>query len=168
MNNRWDEYFLGLCLANAKMSKDPNTQVGSVVVGPDNELRASGFNGFPRGIDDAQYRLKDRETKNRLMVHAERNCICSAARVGVSLKGCTLYLACTDETGEIWGGPPCTPCTIEIIQAGITNIVSRPMKQVSKWREDLEFARNLLREANIDYREVRLPTTDQNDDGIPF
>lgn len=155
MSKRWDDYFLGLCLVNTTMSKDPNTRVGALVVGPDHEPRSSGFNGFPRGIADTEERLADRDVKNKLMVHAERNCICNAARVGVSLKGCTLYLACTDDTGDIWGGPPCTACTIEIIQAGIERVVARPTRiRPSKWYADLAFSKELLAEAGILYFEV--------------
>ena len=39
-------------------SKDPSRKVGCVIVGPDNEVRATGFNGFPRGADDT---LADRQ-----------------------------------------------------------------------------------------------------------
>lgn len=34
MSERWDRHFLGLALYHARMSKDPNTRVGSVIVGP--------------------------------------------------------------------------------------------------------------------------------------
>jgi dCMP deaminase len=99
MSERWDQGFLRQSLDWARMSKDPNTQVGAVIIGPDYETRATGFNGFPRGIADTTERLADRELKNRLMVHAERNAICNAARIGTALKGCTLYLLATDDTG---------------------------------------------------------------------
>ena len=46
--------------------------------------------------------------------HAERNAIINAARHGISVKDTTMYMTC-----EI----PCTPCLIEIINAGITEIV---------------------------------------------
>lgn len=155
MSKRWDDAFLKQALAWASLSKDPNTQVGAIIVGPDREVRATGFNGFPRGIIDMPDRLADREIKNRLMVHAERNAICNAARIGVPLKGCTLYLAATDDSGMVWGGPPCTACTIEIIQAGVVGIVSFPLKSVpSKWHGDLAFSRGLLTEVGMDYREV--------------
>lgn len=154
-NERWDRHFLERCVLNARMSKDPRTQVGAIIVGPDREQRADGFNGFPRGIADTPERLNDRDMKMRLIVHAERNAICNAARIGVSVRGCTLYLAATDETGMIWGGPPCTACAIELIQAGITEIVSFPIKTVpSRWHADLEFARSVLSEARVAYREV--------------
>ena len=112
MSTRWDNHFLRLAQVHAEMSKDPNTRVGAVIVGPDREIRATGFNGFPRRICDDPVRLQDRETKLQLVVHAECNAICAAARVGVPLLGCTLYLAATDDTGAVWGGPPCTRCTV--------------------------------------------------------
>ena len=73
-------------------------------------------------------RLHDRDTKLRLIVHAEMNAILNAARVGVSTRDCTLYLAATDDTGMVWGGPPCTRCKAEIILSGIIAIVSYPVK----------------------------------------
>lgn len=107
----------------AELSKDPNTQVGAVIVAPDHLQIASGFNGFPRGIKDDD-RLYDRDTKLKLVVHAEMNAILSAARLGIKVDNCTLYLCAKNTQGEIWGGPPCTRCTVEILQSGITEIVS--------------------------------------------
>lgn len=157
MSLRWDAHFLQLAADHARISKDPSTRVGAVIVGPDREIRSAGFNGFPRGISDSEARLNDRETKLRLMVHAEMNAVLAAARIGVPLKGCTMYLAATDDSGTVWGGPPCTRCTVEVIQAGIAEIVSRPFKAVpSKWAADIEYARKLLHEAGINYREVTL------------
>jgi dCMP deaminase len=162
MSDRWDRHFLGLALACAKMSKDPSTIVGAVVVGPDREIRASGFNGFPRGIPDSPSWLADREIKLRVVVHAECNCICNAARVGVSLKGCTLYLAASDHSGMIWGGAPCTRCTVHVIQAGIKQVVTFPPKGVpSRWHEDIAFARKLLEEAGVGYVEIEAHPADR-------
>ena len=36
-------------------SKDTRTKIGSVVIGPDNEIRSTGYNGFPRGLDDDMF-----------------------------------------------------------------------------------------------------------------
>lgn len=156
MSHRWDLHFLELCVNTARMSKDPSTRVGAVIVGPDREVRSTGFNGFPRGIKDSTERLEDRDTKLRIVVHGEMNAILAAARVGVPLKGCTLYLAATDVSGKIWGGPPCTRCTVEIIQAGISEIVSWPVRDVpSRWHEDIAFSKKILDEAGVVYREVR-------------
>src|SRR6185436_10597230 len=81
--DRWDRHFLQLCVDHARMSKDPSTRVGAVLVGPELVILASGFNGFPRGVKDTEERLNDRELKTRLVVHAEMNAVLAAARVGV-------------------------------------------------------------------------------------
>src|ERR1700722_18183411 len=100
--DRWDRHFIDMALLCASMSKDPRTRVGAVIVGPDLEVRSTGFNGFPRGVADTPERLQDKSTKLRLIVHAEVNAILNAARAGIPLKGCTLYLAATDDSGDVW------------------------------------------------------------------
>lgn len=164
LNERWDRIHLRKALDWAKESKDPATRVGCVIVGPDKETRSTGFNGFARGVKDTPERLNDREMKLRLTVHAERNAICAAARIGIPLKGCTLYIAaCRGPADEMiegeslddkWGGPPCLSCAIEIIQAGIVEVVSYPLKGFSKWRDDLLFSKGILMEAGVRCREV--------------
>lgn len=155
MSEKWDRHFLGMSLYHARLSKDPSTRVGSIIIGPDREILSAGFNGLPRGIADTHERLHVRETKLQLVVHAEMNALLAAARTGMRLKGCTLYLAATDSSGMVWGGPPCTRCTVEIIQVGISEIVSYPIKSApSKWHADLTTARGLIEEAGIVYREL--------------
>lgn len=155
MTQRWDSHFLRMAYEVARMSKDPSTKVGAIIVGPDREMRSSGFNGFPRGIADTEDRLGDRETKLGLVVHAEQNAILNAARIGTPTKGCTMYLLATDHTGGLWGGPPCTRCVIEVIQAGITEVVALPFKTApSRWKDSIEQARKLLLEADVAFREV--------------
>lgn len=155
MSDKWDRHFLRLSSEIARMSKDPSTKVGAIIVGPDREIRATGFNGFPRGIADTIERLTCREVKLELVVHAEMNAVLNAARVGTSTKGCTMYLTATDASGHIWGGPPCCRCTVEVIQSGISEIVSLPFKgEPSRWKESIERARGLLDEAGINYREA--------------
>jgi dCMP deaminase len=154
-SERWDLHFLRLCVEIARQSKDPATRVGAVIIGPDREIRSTGFNGLPRYIADTPERLNDREVKNSLILHAEQNAILNAARIGTPLKGCTLYLSATDDSGMIWGGAPCTRCTVEVIQVGIYEVVSRPFKPCpSHWRESVATARALLDEAAVGYREV--------------
>lgn len=156
MSIRWDRHFLQLALDHARMSKDPSTKVGAVIVGSDKEILSVGFNGFPRGILDTPERLNDREMKLRLTVHAERNALLSACRTGIPLKGTTMYIAAQDAvTADIWGGPPCTHCAIELIQAGITKVVSFPLRTApSRWTDDLAFSLGILTEARIAFREI--------------
>ena len=61
MSEKWDLRFIELAKHISLWSKDPSTKVGCVVVGEDREIRSTGFNGFPRGIDDDEERLNDRE-----------------------------------------------------------------------------------------------------------
>ncbi len=149
MSDRWHYHFLNMARLHSHLSKDPSTRVGSVIVNEDNLVLGMGFNGFPRGIAD-DHRLLDRDTKLKLVVHAEMNAVLGAARLGIPIKGATMYTACTDDTGAIWGGPPCTRCAVECIQAGIRRIIAYPAKAApSRWHEDLAFARSILIEAQI-------------------
>lgn len=154
--DEWDAHWLDMALLVAKKSKDPAKKVGAVIVGPDHIMLSAGFNGFPRGIADTPERLNDKELKRKLMVHGERNALLNAVRIGApSLKGCVLYLAALDEYGP-HGGCPCTACTLELIQAGISEIVSYPPKPKSSWADDIQFSQELAREAGIAYREFDL------------
>ena len=136
----WDKRFLKLAKHISKWSKDPSTQVGCVVVGPDRELRSTGFNGLPRGIEDNEQRLNNREIKYPLICHAEENAIMHAARIGISLKDCTAYVT--------W--PPCTRCARSLIQAGISTIVyPKDIEIPDRWMEDFNLSLNMLKEANI-------------------
>lgn len=96
-------------------SKDQSTQVGAVVLDPDYNLRISGYNGFPRGIDDAIESRHRRPEKYLWTAHAEENCIAQAARIGVSLKGCTILLTSLF---------PCATCARLIIQSGIMRVIA--------------------------------------------
>ena len=46
----WDKFFIEMAMHISTKSKDPSTKVGCVIVGPDNEVRSTGYNGFPRGV----------------------------------------------------------------------------------------------------------------------
>lgn len=150
----WDKRFIDLAHHIAMWSKDPSTKVGAVIVGEDRQILSIGYNGFPRGIEDSEYRLNDRPTKYKIVVHAEMNAILNAARSNIPIKGSTLYVI-ADSQGRTWGGPPCTRCTVEVIQAGIAHIVvPSPTGVPESWTTDLDYAKSLLMEAKIDYREI--------------
>ena len=139
----WDGRFLGLAAHIAGWSKDPSTQVGCVIVGPDREVRSTGFNGLPRGIADTRERLEDRELKYPLICHAEENAIMHAARIGIALKGCTVYVT--------W--PPCTRCARSLIQAGVSEVVYPASAKVpERWAEDFTLASEMLAEAGVTLR----------------
>ena len=110
---RWVEYFQNLAHQVKLKSKDERTQIGAVIVGEDKEIVSTGYNSFPRGIKDNVKERQERPEKYFWFEHAERNAIYNAARIGVSTKGCTMYLSC---------GIPCSDCARGIINAGITRI----------------------------------------------
>ena len=88
----WDQYYLDICKVVSARSKDPNTQIGCVIIGPNHEIRSTGYNSFPRGIrDDVPERLV-RPAKYLWIEHAERNAICNAARAGTATEGCTIFV----------------------------------------------------------------------------
>lgn len=146
----WDEYYVRMADLVASKSKDRSTNVGAVIVGPDNEVRSTGFNGFPRGVDDEVDSRHTRPVKYDFTEHAERNAIYNAARVGIATKDCTIYLN--------WEPCPCTGCTRAIIQSGITKIVGPDVKFAGAgkhWEDDFKRATEMLNEAGIE--RVRVP-----------
>jgi dCMP deaminase len=143
VSEKWDKRFLALASHIAGWSKDPSTQVGCVVVGPDREIRSTGFNGFPRGIEDSIARLENRELKYPLICHAEENAIMHAARIGISLKGCTAYVT--------W--PPCSRCARSLIQAGVDEVVYPSESEIpGRWGDDFEIAASMMNEAGLAVR----------------
>ena len=143
--SKWDERFLELAKQIASWSKDPSTQVGCVVVGPDREIRSTGFNGLPRGIEDSEDRLNNREIKYPMICHAEENAIMHAARIGVSLKGNSAYVT--------W--PPCSRCTRSLIQAGVNEVVyPKDLDIPDRWKDDFDIAMGMMKEAGIKVREA--------------
>lgn len=116
-----------------------------MVVGEDREIRSTGFNGFPRGIEDDSDRLEDREQKYPLICHAEENAIMHAARIGISLKGNTAYVT--------W--PPCSRCTRSLIQAGVNEVVFPADVEVpERWQTDFDIAIAMMNEAGISVRQA--------------
>lgn len=141
--SKWDQRFLALATHIADWSKDPSTKVGCVVVGPDMEIRSTGFNGFPRGVADDE-RLHDRDLKYPIICHAEENAIMNAARIGTPLKGCTAYVT--------W--PPCTRCARSFIQAGLATVIWYKTEIPERWQRDFHMSQKLLDEAGITVQEI--------------
>lgn len=107
----WQEWFMGMAKHSSLRAKDP-TQVGAVLIGPDNDVRLCSYNGPPAGVRDYPERF-ERPAKYLYASHAEANLISFAAREGIRTKGCTVYVT----------HQPCATCARLIIQAGITKVV---------------------------------------------
>jgi dCMP deaminase len=132
-----------MCTAAASRSKDRSTKVGCIIVGPENEIRTVGYNGFIRGADDDNPKWHVRPMKYKVTAHAEINAIANAARNGTPLKGCTAYISF----------PPCAQCTVALVQVGIRKIkvLNADPKQAKnkKWLEEFEITKEILSQANV-------------------
>jgi dCMP deaminase len=145
----WDQRFMRLAEHIGSWSKDRSTRVGCVIVGPDRIVRSIGYNGFPRGIDDYSEERHERPAKYKWTEHAERNAIYNAARIGVSIDGCTMYVP--------WF--PCMDCARAIVQSGISTFVGyQPDLDHPQWGSDFRLALQLFDEAKIGLRWCTPPT----------
>ena len=148
----WDEYFFSICEVVSKNSKCLSRKIGGLLV-QDNRILCTGYNGPPSGVpvcsaryfidDELMQELGRRGIKKErgkdysttcpryllgyksgeglewcVAAHAERNVLITAARFGVSTKDKILYLSC---------GIPCKDCMIEIINAGVKEVVVSTM-----------------------------------------
>lgn len=139
----WDCYFISEAYLAAIKSKDPSTQVGAVIVGPDREIRSKGYNGPCRGEDDDNPALYVRPLKYAVCEHAERNAVFNAARIGVSTKGCTIYVTFH----------PCADCARAIVQSGIAEVVlHREFPGSDAWAQSQGDAAALLQRCGVAVR----------------
>jgi len=141
----WDVRLMLLAHHIAHWSTERGRRVGAVVVGPDHEVRSTGHNGFPRGVNDEIEHRHNRESGEKYFwsSHAERNAIYNAARVGIPLKGCTIYVP--------WF--PCGECAKAIIQSGIVELVAyQPDFTDAKWGQDFMRVVEMLGEAGVRVR----------------
>ena len=140
--DKWDKRFMDLTENIASWSSCCRRQVGAIIV-MDKRIIATGYNGAPAGIEtcvDKKSCLRNEmgiESGTRAelcyAVHAEQNAVTQAARMGVSVKGATIYVT----------HQPCVLCAKILINAGIKRIVY-------KYGYPDEFSLDLLNEAGIE------------------
>ncbi len=149
-------YYLDIAQTVAERSTCLRRCYGAILV-KDDEIVSTGYNGAPRGRRNCAD--LGRCTREELgipsgeryelcrSVHAEANCIISAAR-RESLGG-TIYLACIDpQKGELMAGTTsCAMCRRLIINAGISQVV--------------------IRDTPEDYRVVHVEDWIREDDSLP-
>ena len=140
--NKWDQRFMDMAQMVSTWSKDPSSQIGAVAVNSEHRILATGYNGFPRGIEDTEERLNDRDQKYPRIIHAEMNVLMNALYNGVSVKNATLY---------VFGLPVCPDCTKSVIQAGIKRVViPYPIEVPGRWKQVWdEQSKPMLEEAGV-------------------
>lgn len=139
----WDRRFFEMCALLGSWSEDRSRQVGCVIVGNANDVRALGFNGLPRGVNggvDERHRRENGE-KYYWFEHAERNAIYNAARVGTPIAGCRLY-------ANLF---PCAECVRAIIQSGIVSVHTYNPPQIDvTFSRSFEVATAMLEESGVE------------------
>ncbi|ASP28026.1 deoxycytidylate deaminase [Spiroplasma corruscae] len=135
----WDTYFLAMVKLNAMRSKDPDTQVGAIIVNDLKHIVSTGYNGLPRGLNDDDYPWKRDETleksKYAYVVHAELNAILSS---NSNVRDCIIYTSLF----------PCNECVKSIIQSGIKKIIYSNDKYDGTAQNIV--AKKMLKDANIE------------------
>ena len=139
----WDDYFMGLAHLSAMRSKDPNTQVGAVIVDENNRVVSIGYNGMPFGCNDDVFPwVREGEfldTKYPYVVHAELNAILNAPR---PVRGCRLYVSLF----------PCNECAKAIIQSGISKIVYEDDKYAMT--NETQASKKMLKAAGVELKQL--------------
>ena len=177
--NKWDKYYLGVCNTVSTNSECLSRKIGSIIVndksivstgynGPprgvsgcterhmlgDTKLRdlLRQAKAIPELIDSEYLQYLSKCPRQLLGFesgegldwciagHAERNSLINAARHGIATNGCIMYMNC---------GIPCIPCLIEIINAGISEIVVTKLDIYDKEPSVTEY---LLKESDLKVR----------------
>ncbi len=141
----WDEYFMSMVYLVAAKSKDKKTHVGAVIIGPDKEIKSTGYNSFVRRLNDNVPERQESPEKYYWFEHAERNAIYNATLIGTSLKDCKMYT----------NGIPCADCARGIIQSGIREIIVDKTwndQNPKKWFEHAERSLKMFEETGVEIR----------------
>ncbi|MCE8159316.1 MAG: dCMP deaminase family protein [Candidatus Moeniiplasma glomeromycotorum] len=154
----WTDYFTSIARLVAQRSKDPSTQVGAVIVNPDNNtLISTGYNGFPRGCSNDDFpwgngKLEEKtfskisadftsnsvwlNSKYPYVVHAEANALIHARQ---NCTGFALYTTLF----------PCNECAKLIIQAGIKKIYYLDIIENEVWKEPFQATQRMFKSAGV-------------------
>jgi dCMP deaminase len=120
---KWDRRAVALARAVATWSSCTRDRVGAVVMSPDHDVVATGFNDTPRGAPNCgdggcpragrSCASGSPQADDELCLHAEDNAL---QRAGLQARGATLYVT----------RQPCAPCARRALTAGIVRTVIAP------------------------------------------
>lgn len=140
-------HYIEIAQAVALMSRDERTKVGAVVIGPAGEIRTTGYNGQPRGCNDANAERQQYPLKSFYFAHAEENAIANAARVGTPLAGSTIVVT----------KAPCSTCMRMIINAGIVKVYAPAPDETGDWAASCQEALRMAKEACVSVVQIICP-----------
>lgn len=133
-----EERYMGLAFWIASFSKDPDTQVGAVIVSTDNIPLGYGYNGPARGIRDTDIDWS-RPEKYDYVIHAEENALDHCVW---NPRNATMYVT----------GIPCKRCMNRIAQKGIGKVVYFPYRSKDDGsffssKDEMEKTKDIARKA---------------------
>lgn len=105
----WTDYFLGIAKVVSQRSHDIHTQHGCVITDQQHRILGVGYNGFPKGMNDAVLPTS-RPEKYHWMIHAERN----------ALSNCVIR---PDNGIAYVTGQSCNDCIMALWQEGISTVI---------------------------------------------
>lgn len=128
-----------LAMATAEFSKDPSTKVGAVISHGDSVI-STGYNHISPRFDQNRELLEDRSWKYPRIIHAEKAAIRNAWTWGHTLNGSVMHVT----------HQPCDHCALDIIDAGISRIITRPVdpEMLERW-PGMKLAQTLFKEAGV-------------------
>lgn len=131
------EDYLLQAVGASRLSPDPSTQNGAVLVARDGRV-VSACNEPPPRVSPAIHYPE----KYTILEHAERNVIYKAARAGVCTDGSTMYV--------MWYA--CPHCARAILCAGVREVIGLMALDVltpERWREQVKAGKAILAEGGI-------------------
>ncbi len=146
--NKWDRHHLEKCFQIAKMSKDPSTKCGCVIVRPNKTTASEGYNGFPAKMKDDPNLYNIKEEKYSRIIHCEMNALLHTTE---DLNGYTAYT-----TPSL----SCDRCCVHLIEKGITRFVGPfPFGDFgARWGPLVEKTRKYIIECGLAYTEIDIDT----------
>lgn len=125
--DKWDFRMLRIAEQVSTWSKDKERQVGCVITTYDYYILSTGYNGYPKHVDDTKINRKLFK-----IVHAEINALLRLRQLDNDLR---MF---------IYGGHPCAQCAGAILQSPIKYLTCSPLELQSRWADSMGEAAFML------------------------
>ena len=126
MKNKHKQMYMNMAKVLASASKDERLKVGTVIIGKNGNIIATGYNGYTAHID-APNQLPD-GTTSELVRHSEKNALMALTKCNESSVGATM----------ITTHSCCLSCAVDIVDAGIVKFIYNEEYRCNKGIEHLE------------------------------
>jgi dCMP deaminase len=131
------KWMMGLAFDQAKLSPDPSTKVGALIVSH-GKIHSLGHNHIPKRIPHTPDMLNDREWKYPRIIHAEQDAM---SQIGIhKMQNPVMYVT----------HHPCERCAAQIIHAGFCEVFTMKVSDElwNRW-PGMKIAAEMFLEAKI-------------------